>query len=499
MAIIYSYPRTYSINEEQLLLISDNRTGKPTKNIGVGDLIDFIPTVIEIQDFKLYGKKFCSSVTLTGNDLIMYVNNQWCKGTISGGSYINADYSTPGTISLDLSATGLGNPKSDYFLRGDNTWAYIPASNVNSFSSQSGVFVSLTDNVNATGDVTIGTVDLSATGLGSPSENYFLRGDNTWAEVSLDVNYDSTLTPTLEIQNDIGGFEAGTTVADLLGTPLIEMWDTLLFPTLLPTYTIPTRGLSSTITGIQEVGTSISPDVTATYNKNDAGDCTFIEIFKDGVSIGSTVSPSTSPLTDILPQFGFPNPNTPNEKFSFVVADNIPSVPVGNTTYTSNANYNAGNPKQDSKGTIDSRPALIRDPDAPQAADTGFGSGTQVINGIYPYWWYTSASPITPAGMAAAIQAGNATKIVQPSTSTISVPFLISNVYIAVAYPATSTSKTTYFVTPLNQGAITVIFDPLGPPVPVTSPNGFWANIDYKIHVSTNVQTSTETPLQLRN
>ena len=68
MAIIYSHPRTFSVNEEQLLLISDNRTGKPTKNISVGDLAAFITTDKQIQDFKLYGKSFCPSVTLTGND-----------------------------------------------------------------------------------------------------------------------------------------------------------------------------------------------------------------------------------------------------------------------------------------------------------------------------------------------------------------------------------------------------------------------------------------------
>ena len=277
------------------------------------------------------------------------------------------------------------------------------------------------------------------------------------------------------------------------------MWDTLLFPVLLPTYTIPARGLSSTITGIREVGVNISPSVTGTYNKNDAGDCTFIEIFKNGGSIGSTVAPTTSALGNVPPQFGFPNPNTPNQKFSFTVADNIASLPLGNTTYTSTANYDAGNPKQDSKGTVDTRPALVRNANAPQAGDTGFSSSTQVVKGIYPYWWYTSASPITPAGMATAIQAGNATKVLAESNGTISVPFLISNLYISVAYPASSASKTLYFVTALNQGAITVIFDPLGPDVPVTSPTGLWGPVNYKIHVSTNVQTSTETPLQLIN
>jgi len=54
------------------------------------------------------------------------------------------------------------------------------ASGVTSFTNANGTFVSATTvNTTATGAVTVGTIDLSATG--TPSGTTFLRGDNVWA------------------------------------------------------------------------------------------------------------------------------------------------------------------------------------------------------------------------------------------------------------------------------------------------------------------------------
>jgi len=64
---------------------------------------------------------------------------------------------------------------------GSAGWVEVGSSSgVETFTNTSGTFVSFgTQNTSATGDVTVGTVDLSATG--SPSASTFLRGDNTWA------------------------------------------------------------------------------------------------------------------------------------------------------------------------------------------------------------------------------------------------------------------------------------------------------------------------------
>ena len=69
---------------------------------------------------------------------------------------------------------------TDDFLRADGNWSTPPGTGVTSFTNANGTFVSAgTVNTSATGGVTIGTIDLSATG--TPSGTKFLRGDNTWA------------------------------------------------------------------------------------------------------------------------------------------------------------------------------------------------------------------------------------------------------------------------------------------------------------------------------
>jgi len=54
---------------------------------------------------------------------------------------------------------------------------------VDTFSNTFGTFISGTNNTSETGDVSIGTIDLSATG--TPSSTKFLKGNNTWDSVSL--------------------------------------------------------------------------------------------------------------------------------------------------------------------------------------------------------------------------------------------------------------------------------------------------------------------------
>jgi len=56
----------------------------------------------------------------------------------------------------------------------------VPTNIVETITTTDGTFIDLTPNAPTEGAVTI-TADLSATGLGTPTSDYFLRGDNTWA------------------------------------------------------------------------------------------------------------------------------------------------------------------------------------------------------------------------------------------------------------------------------------------------------------------------------
>jgi hypothetical protein len=112
------------------------------------------------------------------------------------------------------------------------------ASGVTSFTNANGTFVSAgTENTAATGAVTVGTIDLSATGTASATT--FLRGDNVWATpagsyTSWSLEADSgtavDITDTLRV-DFTGGTAISTTVAS--GTPntlTIDLDDTTVTP-----------------------------------------------------------------------------------------------------------------------------------------------------------------------------------------------------------------------------------------------------------------------------
>ena len=81
MAIIYTYPKA-SVEGGELLLITDNDIHKSTRNLGVGTFAKWIPTQIQIQDFKLYDKDFCNPLPapLQDQDIIVYnaATDTWC-------------------------------------------------------------------------------------------------------------------------------------------------------------------------------------------------------------------------------------------------------------------------------------------------------------------------------------------------------------------------------------------------------------------------------------
>ena len=80
--------------------------------------------------------------------------------------------------------------------------------------------------------------------------------------------YDPILSDTLAMPNDVGGLLAGTTVADLRGLTLEDLFNNLLFPTVLA-YIGPGKINSLALAGIStldmEVGSSYTPTLTATY------------------------------------------------------------------------------------------------------------------------------------------------------------------------------------------------------------------------------------------
>lgn len=134
MAIIYSYQQENNPQVGDLLLGTDvSASDKPTKLFTIQSIIDLV------QAATPGGGTVTSVATADGNFI-----------TVSGGPI-----TTTGTISATLSATGV--PSANTFLRGDNTWANIPAG-ANTTYTISSVQSGLNNNIRLTGSDSSQTV-----------------------------------------------------------------------------------------------------------------------------------------------------------------------------------------------------------------------------------------------------------------------------------------------------------------------------------------------------
>jgi len=135
-----------------------------------------------------------STVSLTGSGATLLAGNGTTTIDFASTAYAitSTDTSPAGTVPLVLTGTGGGDAGTDTVnLVGAGGIGITSSSNtvtitgsggggVTSFTNTNGTFVSAaTANSAATGAVTTGVIDLSATG--TPSASNFLRGDNTWA------------------------------------------------------------------------------------------------------------------------------------------------------------------------------------------------------------------------------------------------------------------------------------------------------------------------------
>ncbi len=278
---------------------------------------------------------------------------------------------------------------------------------------------------------------------------------------------------------------------------IAQALDTILFPDILPTYTIPTITLSGTVTGTREIGSALGQSLTSVATENDAGIYTAIAYRKNGTSVQVTASPTGVNTTDVAAQFGYADPNNPNKTYSTGYTENG-QIASGTTSWTVEGAYNAGLAKQNNKGVMDIRAALVRSTSAPQAAST-VTSSTVSVSGIYPFFWGKSSTQPTAGTIAAAIAAGTATKVLTDASGTITVTFNALSEYVWVAHLGSYTSKTKWYNTALNNGNIgagNFILSPVSQNV--SSPNGYWSSISFKIYISSGA-TDTSGAIEFRN
>jgi len=273
---------------------------------------------------------------------------------------------------------------------------------------------------------------------------------------------------------------------------IVQVLDSILFPTLGPSYTIPTIVLTANNSGTFEIGQVINQSLTATGSKNDAGAFTQIRINRNTINLTTNNSPTVTSISNIAAQYGFSDPNNQNYSYANTYTDSN-TIVSGTTTWTGYGNYGAGLAKLTNKGTTDTNAFAVLSTTNPQSANNaGFASTSTSITGIYPYFWGISSTQPTTASIAAAIQAGTATRVLAVGSGTLTITFAASSQYVWLAVQTGYAAKTTWYNTALNNGSIgsgQFILSPVSQAV--TSPSAYWSGVNFNIYISGYATTTS--------
>ena len=303
-----------------------------------------------------------------------------------------------------------------------------------------------------------------------PTKTSDLENDSEFITInevpSSETTSDVTSTTT------VGAINAGETIP--AGINIQDLTELLFNKTFYPTYSNHSFSLINNA-GIREVGSSFNITLTFNFNRGQILGKLVGGIWKENEKQADRLGTATSYLLN--------GSSSANNSASF----NVTTI-LGTNILSGSVAYGIGAQPKDSKGNNFESP---------------FPAGTSPIQstsfeGIYPYFYYKSTSPITPEIMQSAIANGQATKVLASSTGTITIPFAANGEYIAVAYPATSTTKTIWYVNALDNGEIPGGLLGVANTLPCNSPTNLWNNVNFKIHVSAGLITQPN-PIQLKN
>lgn len=142
---------------------------------------------------------------------------------------------------------------------------------------------------NAVTSATIDEGDLVITK--DTEELAFIKPDKSTMFIKSRSSKDYTLNGT-----SLGALENGETIPE--GTSMDDLLNMITQKAIAPSYVSPSVSISKsgegTASGNYEAGTSITPILTATFNRNDGGELTKLAILKGDSEVGSDVS---SPYT----------------------------------------------------------------------------------------------------------------------------------------------------------------------------------------------------------
>ena len=316
--------------------------------------------------------------------------------------------------------------------------------------------------------------------------------------VTIDTTFNSSVADDLEVGTTVGGVSSGTKASTLKDLNMVALMETILFPTQLPQYNIPSATIS--VTGWPtnvEVGVKIQPSITAVGNKNDTGDTDGLTItFNDGSAVSELASGqgTQASIANNSTQFGVASPNDPNYKATLTASQKDYIVPgfTGTSrtfTYTNSVDFLQGLKRVDNKGVTDSR-AFGTGANKPQAAQPKTKSFSKTA--YYPYYWGKSATQKSAAEVAGLIAAGTYTsKQVKSAAGTLSMDFAASGEWVWFAIPEGFNTKTEWYVSASNFGDIGA--DPTdlfaaGSIQSIASVDGYWTK-NFKVYVAQKVTT----------
>ena len=173
----------------------------------------------------------------------------------------------------------------------------------------------------------------------------------------------------------VGGITTGDTFT---GVPVTDMINNLINPELTPNLTNPNNVLTSTVSGLREIGTSITPRLTATFNRGSISpQYSASEPYRAGLPT-KYVFTSTAGL----------NQEVETDATTYGIDVSSFEVALGTVTFSSNISYSAGPQPTTSKGNVF---------DNPLPAGTT-GNKTVTITGVYPC--YNGISTLTKMTLA---------------------------------------------------------------------------------------------------
>lgn len=245
-----------------------------------------------------------------------------------------------------------------------------------------------------------------------------------------------------------GGTLGSLKTGDVLdkGIDLDTLIKKLVVKQIPPTYTVPKVSISTSAATAVEVGTSFTPNLVATFTKNDAGDLTELAIYQEGVT-NAVVSSPTSPAN---------------------AAPNVTAV-EGAITFYAKASYGEGAIKNDNLG------------DAYPTGHIAAGSITSSrINFVGKRnAFYGAGAGNLPELTSAAIRSLGKNILGASSGTVFSIPVAIGQQYVAFAYPATIRDVSQIMYVETNDtGAASKFTKSV---VAVEGANGA-SSIDYKVY-----------------